>query len=133
MRLPSLVRAALGLTTLGMLITLPACSTRTRPESTLRPAAALLVENRSMHDVVVYLTDGHVPFRLGRVSALERTRLPLPLHAVTTGVRVAVRSMDSEQVFSAEPVRPEVGGTLVLTVQPLFAQSTLSVLAFEEM
>jgi hypothetical protein len=89
--------------------------------------AILLVENRSLHDVVVYLADGHVPLRLGRVTALGRSRLVVPDHAAAAGARLFVRSTDSGEQFAPEPA---VGGALTLTVEPLLIQSTLVPISF---
>jgi hypothetical protein len=89
--------------------------------------AALLVENRSARDVVVYLADGHTPLRLGRVTALGRARLDMPAHSVTSGARLFVRSTGSADVYIDEPVPPGTLGMLELTVQPLLWQSTLGV------
>ena len=96
-----------------------------------RPAmAAIQVNNRSWFDVVVYLADGNVPFRLGRVGALDRTRLAIPNQAAALGVRVLVRSIETDQVFAGDPLLPGAGGVLELTVEPLLDQSTLSVLSY---
>jgi hypothetical protein len=93
-----------------------------------RPVAAiLLVENRSLHDVVVYLADGHVPLRLGRVAALGRSRLVVPDHVAYAGARLLVRSTDSGELFAPEPAS---GGALTLTVEPLLIQSTLVAVSF---
>ena len=110
--------------------TLSACSQRVGPDEARPVSAHVLVDNRSWSDVVVYLADGNVPFRLGRVAALERTRLAIPGHAAALGVRLIVRSTSSEEVFAGDPLLAGAGGVLELTVQPLLRQSTLSVLSY---
>ena len=93
-----------------------------------RPVSAILVvENRSLEDIVVYLADGHVPQRLGRVVALGRSRLAVPVHAADAGARLLIRSTDSGELFAPEPA---AGSSLALTVQPLLTQSTLVALSF---
>jgi hypothetical protein len=97
-----------------------------------RPAsAAVLVDNRSWSDIVVYLAEGNAPFRLGRVAALERTWLPVPNPIAALGVRLVVRSVEaSSPIYVGQPMLPGAGGVLELTVQPLLEQSTLSVLSY---
>ena len=90
-------------------------------------AAILLVENRSLHDVVVYLSDGHVPLRLGRVAALGRSRMLVPDHAANGGAHLLVRSTDSGELFAPHPA---TGDELALTVEPLLIQSTLIAVSF---
>jgi hypothetical protein len=101
-----------------------------RPPPPRLAPAALLVENRSGNDVVVYLADGHTPLRLGRVTALDRARLEMPAHAAISGARLFVRAAGSVDVYIDDPVLPGSGATLTLTVQPLLAQSTLGALSF---
>lgn len=115
---------------LPLVVTTAACSPRVGLREPRPASAAVVVENRSWSDVVVYLADGNVPFRLGRVAALERTRLAVPNHAAALGVRLIVRSVASEEVYAGEPLLPGAGGVLELTVQPLLGQSTLSVLSY---
>jgi hypothetical protein len=111
---------------LTFLVVIAACTPRRLDQS--RPVAAiLLVENRSLHDVVVYLTDGHVPLRLGRVAALGRSRMWVPDHAADTGARLLVRSTDSGELFAPHPA---AGDELALTVEPLLIQSTLVAVSF---
>ncbi len=106
-----------------------ACSTRGDLESPSPRPATLHVENRGWSDVIVYVADGSVPLRLGRVGSLERARLPLPNGLAAMGVHVVVRSVGSDQVYAAAPALPGVGGTLELIVEPMLAQSTLAVRA----
>jgi hypothetical protein len=113
---------------LATLTVIIAAACATPPRGSSRPAAAsLIVENRSLHDVVVYLSDGQVPLRLGRVAALGRAKLVVPHHAAHTGTRVLVRSTDSGELFTPEPA---LGGELTLTVEPLLIQSTLVPVSF---
>jgi hypothetical protein len=111
----------------SFVLAVAACSARVDLEHPRPHPATLLVENRGWSDVIVYLADGNVPLRLGRVGSLERTRLPIPNSLAVMGVRVVVRSVGSEQVYAATPALPGAGGTLELIVQPLLAQSTLAV------
>ena len=111
-------------------IALGGCELPAVPRAPRPPAASLRVDNRGLSDVIVYVADGQVPLRLGRVGPLARTRLPLPHHVSATTVRLLVSSVGSDQVFAAEPVLTGAGATLELTVQPLLSQSTLSVLSY---
>ena len=130
MPVPSLVLTSVRLRVLALVVAVVACSPERGPDS-LRPIpAVLLVENRSTDDVVVYLADGLVPRRLGRVPALARSRLVVPNHAAVSGTRILVHSEDSREAFVAERAAAGVGGVLELTVQPLLEQSTLSLLSF---
>jgi hypothetical protein len=113
-----------------LIVSAAGCGMEHPSESSRLPPAALLVENRSANDVVVYLADGHTPLRLGRVTALDRARLAMPAHAATAGARLFMRSVGRADVFVDGPVVPGAGGTLELTVQPLLAQSTLAVRSF---
>ena len=123
-------REALLFLSMPLIGTWTACSPTVGPSEPRPASSAVVVENRSWSDVVVYLADGNVPFRLGRVAALERTRLAVPNHMAALGVRLVVRSVGSGEAYAGEPVLPGAGGVLELTVQPLLAQSTLSVLSY---
>ena len=128
--MPPFSSAPVRLLALALIVVAAACSPQRRSGSTRPAPAALLVVNRSTHDVLVYLADGRTPLRLGRVAALGRSRLSLPIHAATAGARILVRSADSAGVFAADPVLAGAGGVLELTVQPILMQSTLGVLSF---
>jgi len=111
-------------------VALGGCAPPAAPRTPRPPAASLRVVNRGFSDVIVYVADGQVPLRLGRVGSLERTRLPLPHHVSPTTVRLLVSSVGSDQIFAAAPVMAGAGAALELTVQPLLSQSTLSVLSY---
>jgi hypothetical protein len=108
-----------------IVLALAGCSPHRDPENPRPRSATLRVDNRGWTDVIVYLADGNVPLRLGRVGSLERTRLAIPNGLAAVGV--VVRSVGSGQVYAASPMLPGAGGTLELVVQPLLAQSTLAV------
>jgi len=127
---PPLRRREAFLLLVTLAVTPTACSPRARPGDSRPASAAVVVENRSWSDVVVYLADGNVPFRLGRVPALDRARLAIPNHAAALGVRIFVRSLASSEMYAGEPLLPGAGGVLELTVQPHLAQSTVSVLSY---
>jgi len=107
-----------------------ACGLENRAAPPRHAPAALLVENRSATDVVLYLADGHTPLRLGRVAALARAHLSVPAHAAMSGARLLVRSAGSLDVYLDDPLLPRAGGTAQLTLQPILAQSTLEMLSF---
>jgi hypothetical protein len=86
---------------------------------------ALQVTNRGSSDVIVYLAEGAVPTRLGRVGAFERARL-----VVRRGqgpVRLIVRAAGSSDGFIPEPVWAVPGQVVELTVQPVLKTSDLVV------
>jgi hypothetical protein len=125
-------RPNLRLLSLSILLVLAASACAT--VGARRSGAALLrVENRSSSDVVVYLADGNTPFRLGRVAALDRARLPIPAAMAHLGVRVLVRPVDGDGVYAAESVLPGAGGVVALTIQPLLAHSRVSVVSYGPM
>jgi hypothetical protein len=107
-----------------------ACGVEHRAASSPPASATLLVENRSATDIILYLADGHAPLRLGRVTALSRARLSVPVHAAESGARLLLRSTGSVDAYVDDPVRVGAGGTIELTVHPLLRQSTLDVLSF---
>jgi hypothetical protein len=118
------------LTVSFVFLALAACSSRAHLESPRPRPATLHVENRGWSDVIVYVADGTAPLRLGRVGSLERARLPIPNGLAAMGVRLVVRSAESDQIYVAAPVLPGAGGTVELVVQPLLAQSTLAVRSY---
>jgi hypothetical protein len=106
------------------------CGSPAAPRTPRPPAASLRVDNRGLSDVIVYAADGRVALRLGRVGSLERMRLPLPRQLSAAAMRLVVRSVESDQVFTAAPVLAGAGAMLELTVEPLLSLSTLSVLSY---
>jgi len=90
----------------------------------------LHVVNRGWSDAVVYVGDGNVPFRLGRVPALDRAQLAIPNQVAAMGVRLLVRVADSDQTYAAAPVLPGAGGVVELIVQPLLLSSEVTVLSY---
>jgi hypothetical protein len=113
------------------LIAVAACSPLRGSAAPDPAGVALLVDNRSAHDVVVYLVDGMVPLRLGRVVGLTRSRLVVPSHAARSGAHVLLRSAGSADVLVSEGRAAAAGNVLALIVQPMLLQSSLDVLRFE--
>jgi hypothetical protein len=111
----------------GVLYWSLACATpapdRGRPPAGTSAGLVLEVTNRGWSDVVVYLADGAVPSRLGRVPALKHARLVL--HRGQGPVRVLVRAWGSKTSYVPEPVWASPGQVLELTVQPVLRTSEL--------
>lgn len=101
-----------------------------RPSAQSPGTIVLHVVNRGWSDAVVYIGDGNVPFRLGRVPALDRARLAIPNQTAAMGVRLLVRAADSDQTYAAAPVLPGAGGVIELIVQPLLLSSEVTVLSY---
>jgi hypothetical protein len=107
---------------LGLIVLLSsACATASPGRYSPARSITLDVTNRGQADVVVYMTDGDVLTRLGRVRALERTRLVIPR---TQGpIHLIVRALGSSHEVFAEAVWAVRGQVVQLTVQPVLGSS----------
>lgn len=118
------------LSALLVLATAACVSPRPRGYDPAPGTIVLRVINRGWSDAVVYVADGNVPFRLGRVPALDRAQLAIPNQFAALGVRLIVRAAGSDRRYAAEPVLPGAGGVVELIVQPLLLSSEVTVLSY---
>ena len=95
-------------------------------QSSIEPLA-LEVTNQGSTDVVVYLTEGSIPVRLGRVEAMRSTKLIIQrVPKVDTLVRLLLRTGDGES-YAPESVWASAGQVVQLTVRPLLRSSDVIV------
>jgi len=88
---------------------------------------ALEVTNQGPTDVVVYLAEGSVPVRLGRVEAMRSTKLIITrVPKVDTLVRLLLRTGEGES-YAPESVWASTGQIVQLTVRPLLRSSDVIV------
>jgi hypothetical protein len=109
----------------ALLLLSSACVTASASRSSGARPLALDVTNRGSSDVIVYLADGAVPSRLGRVGAFERARLLI--RRGQGPVRLVLRASGSNDGFVPEPVWADPGQVVELTVQPVLKTSDLVV------
>lgn len=87
------------------------------------------VENRSTRDVVIYAVRGTLRRRLGSVPGLSRAALTVPDTFTSDfgGFSLAATAIASGESYTSDPVAPQPGLRLVLTLEVRLASSALAV------
>ena len=57
----------------------------TAPGAVVADSSSIVVENRGLYDMTIYVIEGSTRRRLGNATAVSTTRLPIPRNVVGTG------------------------------------------------
>jgi hypothetical protein len=80
----TLIVAALAMLSVGA----AACSRKqvdNTPGAVVADSSSIVVENRGLYDMTIYVIEGSTRRRLGNATAVSTTRLPIPRNVVGTG------------------------------------------------
>jgi hypothetical protein len=76
--------AALALISVGA----AACGRKqvdTAPGAMLADSSSIVIENRALYDMTIYVLEGSTRRRLGTAASVSTTRLPIPRNVIGTG------------------------------------------------
>ncbi len=87
------------------------------------------IENRSSFDVTIYAVRGSLRQRIGSVAGVSRTSVTVPATFTSDlgAFSIAVTRIAGNETFVSDPVTPQPGIRLLLTIQSRIVNSALSV------
>lgn len=111
------IRMLLLVTALGLV---PACASTGTSAASKREATTVVVDNRALLDMTIYVIRGGQQLRLGIANGLSKTRLTLPSGIVTgaTTIRFRADPIGSSRAPVSEEINVSEGEEIELMIPP---------------